>query len=67
MTIRIGYVKDLKDKQPSLVQLLENIQLNADDINAFSYELMVNGRDPAEVAQEWVEANSDLIKSWVGN
>jgi glycine betaine/proline transport system substrate-binding protein len=67
LTIRIGYVKDLKDKQPSLMQLLENIQLNADDINAFSYELMVNGRDPAEVAQEWVEANSDLIKSWVGN
>lgn len=66
-TIRIGYAKGLKDSQSDLVQLLENIQLNSDDINAMSYEIAVNGRDPAEVAQEWVDANSDLVKSWVGN
>ena len=65
-TIRIGYVAALEERQPALVQLLQNIQLSADDINAFAYELIVNERDPVEIASEWVEANSETVQSWVG-
>ena len=44
----------------------EDRGLTADDVSALAFEVSANGRDPAEVAKEWVAANSDRVDGWLG-
>lgn len=63
-SVHITWSSSLSERQPALVNLLKNIQLSADDVNAWSLAV-VNGEDPAAVTQAWVKANPDLIASWM--
>jgi glycine betaine/proline transport system substrate-binding protein len=63
-SVHISWSSSLSDRQPELVNLLKNIQLSADDVNAWSLAV-VNGEDPAAVTQAWVKANPDLIANWM--
>jgi len=40
--------------------------LTADDVSSLAFEISANGRDAADVAKEWVEANSDRVDSMLG-
>lgn len=62
--VHIAWSASLADRQPHLVSLLKQIEIDADDVNTWSYEI-VNGRDPDDVAKEWVKANPDLIADWM--
>ncbi|WP_374643693.1 glycine betaine ABC transporter substrate-binding protein [Tabrizicola sp.] len=63
-SVHITWSSSLSERQPALVNLLKNIQLSADDVNAWSLAV-VNGEDPAAVTQAWVKANPELIASWM--
>lgn len=63
-TVHISWSSSLSERQPALVPLLQNIQLSAEDVNAWSLAV-VNGEDPEAVTRAWVEANPDLIASWM--
>ncbi|MBL9074056.1 glycine betaine ABC transporter substrate-binding protein [Tabrizicola sp.] len=63
-TVHISWSSTLADRQPQAVALLKNIQLSAEDVNAWSLAI-VNGKEPAEVADEWVKAHPDLIAQWM--
>lgn len=63
-TVHISWSSSLAERQPALVPLLENIQLSADDVNAWSLAV-VDGADPEAVTRAWVEANTSLIASWM--
>lgn len=63
-SVHITWSSSLSERQPELVNLLKNIQLSADDVNAWSLAV-VNGEDPEAVTQAWVKANPDLIASWM--
>lgn len=63
-TVHISWSSSLSERQPQLVKLLQNIQLTAEDVNAWSLAV-VNGEDPAAVTAAWVKANPELIASWM--
>lgn len=64
--VQIAWSKSLKDRSPAIVEFFERFQLTADDVSSFAYEISGKGREPAEVASEWVSKNSDRVDSWLG-
>lgn len=61
--VYISWSANLAERNPALVTLLQNIELSADDVNAWSLDI-INGKDPAEVVKPWIEANSGQIAAW---
>ena len=47
-------------------EFFANFSLEADDVSSFAYEISGKGRDPAEVAKEWIEANPERVDAWLG-
>ncbi|MGB0847414.1 MAG: glycine betaine ABC transporter substrate-binding protein [Thiolinea sp.] len=64
--VQIAWSKSLKDRSPAIAEFFANFGLEADDVSSFAYEISGKGRDPAEVAKEWVEKNSKRVDGWLG-
>ena len=64
-TVHIAWSKSLAKRQPQLVPLLEKIQIKAQDVNKWSFEIVVNKRHPADIAKKWVDGNRAMIASWM--
>ena len=54
------------DRSPAIAEFFANFALTADDVSALAYEISAKDRDPADVAKEWVEANSDRVDTMLG-
>ncbi len=63
--VQIAYSKSLAERSPAITELLKNIKLTGDDVSNFAFQIE-GGKPPAEVAKEWVAANSDRVDSWLG-
>lgn len=64
--VQIAWSKSLEERSPAIAEFLKNFQLTADDVSSLAYEISAKGRDPAEVAKEWVEKNSDRVDKMLG-
>ena len=64
--VQIAWSNSLKERSPAIVEFFERFQLTADDVSSFAYEISGKGRDPAEVAKEWIEANPKRVDAWLG-
>ena len=64
--VQIAWSKSLNDRSPAITEFFERFKLTADDVSSFAFEISGKGRDPAEVAKEWVEANPDKVDAWLG-
>ena len=64
--VQIAYSKSLPDRSPAIAEFFERFSVTADDVSNFDLEISGNGRDPAEFAREWVEANPDRVDAWLG-
>jgi glycine betaine/proline transport system substrate-binding protein len=64
--VQIAWSNSLVDRSPAIVEFFQRFSLTADDVSNFAFEISGNGRDPAEVAKEWVEANPDRVDAWLG-
>ncbi len=64
--VQIAWSNSLVDRSPAIAEFFANFQLTADDVSAFAFEISANGRDPADVAREWVEANPERVDGWLG-
>jgi glycine betaine/proline transport system substrate-binding protein len=64
--VQIDYSKSLPERSPAIAEFFERFSVTADDVSNFAYEISGNGRDPAEFAREWVEANPDRVDAWLG-
>ena len=64
--VQIAYSKSLPDRSPAIAEFFELFSVTADDVSNFAFEISGNGRDPAEFAREWVEANPDRVDAWLG-
>ncbi|UTW11165.1 ABC transporter substrate-binding protein [Marinobacterium rhizophilum] len=62
----VHYAKSLEQDQPEAAMLLKNFKLNADLVGELSYHVVVEKKDPAVVAKEWVQEHSSLVESWLG-
>ncbi|MEO1774500.1 MAG: glycine betaine ABC transporter substrate-binding protein [Pseudomonadota bacterium] len=64
--VQIAWSKSLADRSPAIAEFFANFSVSADDVSSFAFQIAGNGRDPAEVAKEWVEANPDRVDGWLG-
>lgn len=64
--VHIAWSTNLAERQPQLVRLLEQIQLQADDVNLWSLAI-INGEEPDAVAGKWVAEHPDLIAEWMAH
>ena len=64
--VQIAWSKSLEERSPAIAEFFANFALTADDVSGLAFEVSANGRDPADVAKEWVEANSDRVDAWLG-
>jgi glycine betaine/proline transport system substrate-binding protein len=55
----------LNETAPQVASMMRTMDLSADDLGAFSYSVIVDGKDPAVVASEWIAANSDRVTAWL--
>ena len=60
------YAKSLETDFPQAALILKNFNVNADILSAWSYSVVVEKKTPEDVAQEWIEGNSEIVNSWLG-
>lgn len=63
-SVRISWSSNLTERQPDAAHLLGQIEFSDDDVNAWALAI-IEGRDPNDVAQDWVKENKDLIAKWM--
>jgi glycine betaine/proline transport system substrate-binding protein len=54
----------MKDKWPVAHKIAANYSISADDLNALSGQVDLDGKPIEEVAAAWIAANQDKIASW---
>lgn len=64
--VQIAWSNSLAERSPAIYEFFQRFELTADDVSNFAFEISGNGRDPAEVAREWIEANPARVDAWLG-
>lgn len=64
--VQIAWSNSLADRSPAVAEFFSNFSLTADDVSSLAFEISANGREPAEVAKDWVNANSDRVDAMLG-
>jgi glycine betaine/proline transport system substrate-binding protein len=59
------FAKDIEAKAPQVATLMRNIDITSDELGAFSYSVVIDGKDAAVVASEWIAANPDRVAAWL--
>jgi glycine betaine/proline transport system substrate-binding protein len=65
-SVQVAYSKSLEERSPIVASFLANMQLDTDTVNFFAFQIAGKGRDPEEVAKEWVAANAERVDGWLG-
>nr|WP_102136241.1 glycine betaine ABC transporter substrate-binding protein [Marinobacterium profundum] len=65
-TVRVAYSNSLLQRSPEVAALLKRIDLENSAVSAMTYAIVIENRDPAEVAQEWVDNHGDIVDQWLG-
>lgn len=64
--VQIAWSKSLKERSPAIAEFFGRFALEADDVSGFAHEISGKGREPAEVAKEWIEKNPERVDAWLG-
>jgi len=64
--VQIAWSNSLEGRSPAIAEFFANFSVTADDVSNFAYEISGKGREPAEVAREWIDANPDRVDAWLG-
>ena len=64
--VQIAWSLSLEDRSPAIAEFLSKFSLEANDVSSFAYEVSGKGRDPADVARDWIAANPDRVDAWLG-
>ena len=54
----------MKDKWPVAHKIASNYEISADDLNALSGQVDLDGKSIPDVAAAWIAANQDKINAW---
>ena len=63
--LHLHYAKALEESNPEVATLFRNMKLDTDTVSEFTYALVVDKKDAAEYAAEWVAANEDQVLGWL--
>ncbi len=64
--VQIAWSNSLVDRSPAIAEFFTNFALTSEDVGGLAFEISSNGKEPAEAAKEWVEANSDRVDAMLG-
>ena len=64
--VQVAFSNSLAGRSPAIADFLANMKLDASDVSLFAYEIAGQGREPADVAKEWVANNSARVDGWLG-
>jgi glycine betaine/proline transport system substrate-binding protein len=60
----IAFSRSMAERLPNVVAFLSNIDFTPDEVTEMTYALQVEGRPPAEYAQEWIARHQDRLSNW---
>ena len=63
--IQPAFSVGLNEKAPQVASMLRNIDLSSAELGAFSFSVVVDGKDAALVAADWIAANPDRVTAWL--
>ena len=63
--VYIAYSGSLEQRSPKVAAFLNNVTLDVNDVSLWINKIAQEGEDPEEMAEEWVEGNGELVKSWL--
>ena len=61
----LHYEKALEETHPEVAKFLSNIVYSGQDLSDFSYAMVVEKREPAEIAATWVAKHEDTVIGWM--
>jgi len=64
--VQIAWSGSLVDRSPAIAEFFANFQLTADDVSGLAHQISAKNREPADVAAQWLEANSDRVDAMLG-
>ena len=59
-----AFSADLEEKDPAAFEFLSNFSWTEEDQNQVALQLQ-EGTEPEAAAQEWVDANQDVVDTWL--
>ncbi len=65
--LHLHYAKSIEKSQPEVAKLFRNMKLTTDQVSEMTYALVIDKKDPAAYAKEWVKKNEDEVLSWLTN
>ena len=65
-TVKVAYSKSLETRAPEVANFLSNIDLSADDVSLWTFEVVQNEKDAYDVVRAWIDANPDIVDGWLG-
>ena len=63
--IQPAFSVGLNEKAPQVASMLRNMDLSSDDLGAFAFSVVVDGKDAATVAADWIAANPGRVTAWL--
>ncbi len=63
--VHVAYSASLEQRNPAVAAMLSRVQFTGDEVGGWILEMFENKRDPAEVAEEWIADNEELVNSWI--
>ncbi len=63
--IQPAFSADLNASKPQVASMLRNMDLSSADLGAFAFSVVVDGKDAATVATEWIAANPARVTAWL--
>lgn len=61
------YAASLEQDHPAVANMLKAMDLDPETVSAMTYEIAIEGMNPAEFAKKWVAENEDRVIGWLAN
>ncbi len=59
------YSLSLEQRNPPVAKFLSQLAMDPATVNGWIVEIGHDGRDPQDVAEEWVAENMDIVNEWI--
>lgn len=64
--VHVAWSVALEQRSPAIAEFLQRFSITADDVSFLAWQVAGKGRDPAEVAREWIAEHPDRVDAWLG-
>lgn len=62
--VHVAWASALDQTSPAATRILQDVEFTEEDLSAFIAAVDLDGRDPEEVAEQWLAENSGRVAGW---